>query len=102
MMSVEASPEQQAQSGALGVATGSAIYVIVDVSYDYYRFQENVGAATDLNEARRAAEAYVKNTWPHNLPIVEDAQQSKSMDDSEAGHVWIERWPNSVSATNGK
>jgi len=68
------------------------IYVVVDVSYDYYRFQDNVFATTDIEQARRFAADYSKGVGI-NMPVIESEDISKSLTNSEARHVWIEYWP---------
>lgn len=71
-------------------ASSATIFVVVDVTYDYYRFQANVGATTDLEQARKIAAHYAQRD---SLPIIEDGEVSKSMDDPESPHLWIERFP---------
>ena len=70
----------------------SPIFVIVEVTYDYYRFQENRGAATDIETARdiaaREAEKLKRGGEP--LPILESAGESGNMDSPETCHIWIE------------
>lgn len=71
------------------------VYVVVSVSYDYYRFQENFYASTDIEQARAyAGELSEKQTYSfgeHNIPIIEDEEKSYSLDEQETRHVWIEK-----------
>jgi len=66
------------------------IYVIVSVTYDYYRFQENIGATTDFSEAKRIAEEYAKKAEIGD--VITDAEHSRNMGEKEARHVWIEEF----------
>jgi hypothetical protein len=66
------------------------IYVIVNVSYDYHRFQDNIGAATSLESARKIAQDYASQEG--NIPIVEDAKASLNMGGFETRHIWIQKF----------
>jgi len=65
------------------------IYILVEVCYDYYRFQDNVGADTD--KARLISNYNNLN----NFEIVEyeaDSKEQKGFDDAEKRHLWIEKF----------
>jgi hypothetical protein len=78
----------------------TTIYVVVNVSYDYYRFQENVGAALDIETARNIAKAFRDKPkqigkslhyFNRNLEIVEDHDESwGQFRDRERNHIFIE------------
>jgi len=63
------------------------IYVIVKVCYDYYRFQENISATTDLEKAIEIAKLNV-NDW--NKFIVTGIEKSNEFDESEKAHILIQ------------
>lgn len=63
------------------------IYVIVDVTYDWYRFQDNLGATPNLKRARKIAAEAAKGR-----PVVEDVRESQNMDEPETKHILIETW----------
>lgn len=65
------------------------IYVIVLVTYDYYRFQENLGASTSLKKARAMANNQAKER--DGIPVIEDAEKSQAMRHNEEHHIWIEK-----------
>jgi hypothetical protein len=78
------------------------IYVVVEVSFDYYRFQENVGVALDIESARKIAEAYrekprrVGNSlhyFNRGVEIVEDRELSYGqLQENEHRHLFIEAY----------
>lgn len=69
----------------------NSIFVVVLVNYDYYRFQDNLGASTSIEKAREIAAQKAKEYgYDGDLPVIEDAEKSSDMDSSETGHVWIE------------
>ena len=82
----------------LAAPVGSAIYVIVRVTYDYFRYQDNEGASADLDEARKIARAAAVRCARDDDPwrVIESEEESRSLDDAETAHIWIEYWPNNV------
>jgi hypothetical protein len=83
-------PQDSAGAGS-SLSACSAVFVVVMVSYDYYRFQDNLGATTDLDAARAiAARESESRGYDGPLPIIEDAVQSSNMDSPETRHIWIE------------
>lgn len=71
------------------------IYVIVDVTYDYYRFQDNLAATTSLKKAIELAEKFAGDLSVERrvfIPVVEDAEKSKAMRHDEVQHIWIQRF----------
>jgi hypothetical protein len=91
---MEKSPEENQLTPGQGLPAPvcSPIFVIVEVTYDHYRFQENRGAATDIETARAiAARESVERGWRDDvLPILESADQSRDLDYQETPHIWIE------------
>ena len=71
-----------------------AIYVVVDVSYDYYRFQQNLGAFTGFDAANKFAE---QRAALSKLTVLYTDAESKAMDHSEASHIWIEKFENETT-----
>lgn len=72
----------------------NTIFVIVKVSYDYYRFQENLGATASLEEARLIASTNASRpNSKHSLRVVECRLESEEMDTPEICHILIEQWP---------
>lgn len=66
------------------------IYVIVKVSYDHYRFQENLDATCQRNEAKRIAklesdirEVVVREYLP-------ESPEQMALDRDETPHIWIQ------------
>lgn len=72
----------------------TGIFVVVLVSYDYHRFQENLGAATSLSQAREIAAENSNHPVRGKLPIIEDPDESIALGEDETIHIWIERFPN--------
>jgi hypothetical protein len=75
------------------------IYIIVHVTFDYDRFQENLGATTDLREAQRLAQqASLKHNYGDGpAPILDyPAGDADHIEDSNGPasrpHIWIERF----------
>lgn len=66
-------------------------YVIVLVTYDYYRFQENLAVTTQLDHAMAIAKSEVeKRKRTGLLPIIQHAEISSNMDMEEDQHIWIQ------------
>jgi hypothetical protein len=61
------------------------IYVVVAVSYDYYRFQDNLVATTSKQTAEKIAAKKA-----NGRPIARTVTQSKAYDDGETPHIYIE------------
>jgi hypothetical protein len=80
----------------------AAIFVVVYVSYSYYRYQENVGAASDFESAKVIAqrESVDKGSRTHALPIVESYEESAALDSLETGHIWIEVFSQNTEASD--
>jgi len=75
------------------------IFVVVFVNYDWYRFQENIGAATDIEVARKLANDYVEGYVDlTDLPVIEGDLESSNLDDSETPHIWIQKMTNGKAA----
>lgn len=77
----------------------SSLFVIVHVTYDYYRYQFNIGASTDIDTARKIAINYKKEKEYDGeppLPIIEDKDKSSDMDSPETNHIWIEVFPQNL------
>ncbi len=80
----------------------STIYVIIKVRFDYYRFQENVGATTSPIIAKQIAD----QAWDEwflggkggkrrgKRIIVTDRKASDAMREKETAHILIETWEN--------
>jgi hypothetical protein len=92
-------PIQQPTFPALDATPCSAIFVVVWVSYSNCRFQDNLGAATNLEAAREIATREAKQRGCGGyLPVIEDAEKSQDMDLTETPHIWIEFFPASSQA----
>lgn len=88
------------QPDQLTDGASDSIFVIVWVDYDYYRFQDNLAATTDLEEARAiAAEKAESLRFVDVLPVIESAAESSSMDARETSHIWIESFPQDTKGT---
>ena len=68
------------------------IYVIVLVTYDHYRFQENLGAGTDkVKVMERARELCAKTGLAERLKIVSYTKNGKIADRyRQINHIWIQ------------
>ncbi len=73
------------------------IYVLVYVSYDYHRFQDNVYASTSK---KKCINWYNKNKHTYesilnpDLPLITDENKSQDMWDKEIHHFWLEEFKN--------
>ena len=63
------------------------IYVIINVSYDYYRFQNNVGVARTYEEAMA-----VVSSLDLKLKITSSLKESNALRENEEEHYYIEEW----------
>lgn len=74
-------------------ADKNSFYVIVNVEYDHYRFQENLAAARTVESARK----WVANSSYASLPVYDYEDPYKgivALDLANEGkeHVWIEKF----------
>lgn len=67
-------------------------YVIIDVTYDYHRFQENLGVAHTLEDAWLLAYKFAVEENRGGLPIIDSKAQSLACDKPERHHIYIEEW----------
>lgn len=73
------------------------IYVVVLVTYDYYRFQENLGASMSPSKARNLCRAF-KQGKTHlyggnpEMVVVESMEESDAFNDPETPHLWIQKF----------
>lgn len=65
------------------------MYVLVKVTYDYYRFQENIAASVDHREICVTAHAVNKDSLPICAYKKDDAEQI-NLDHDEIAHLWIQ------------
>ena len=73
------------------------VYVVVSVSYDYHRFQNNLLATTNIVAARAVAAVAARGYARHGtLPVIEDVVVSSNMNDDETNHILIEVFPKTV------
>lgn len=72
------------------------IYIVVDVTYDYYRFQENKFASNSYKECCEWIAERIKKDkdtfrwWYVNIDYKKDSEKMKELDQSEQCHYWIE------------
>lgn len=65
------------------------IYVIVKVTYDWYRFQENIAATDCVHNFNWI------NLNPHGLPVYDydvDDKKSAELNRKEQHHFWIQKF----------
>jgi hypothetical protein len=69
------------------------IYILVHVTYDWHRFQENIAASRDLLGMTRAIEKFQKNNKGNYIfPIARTQKESQAFDSKEVCHLWIEKF----------
>jgi hypothetical protein len=68
------------------------VFVIIHVTYDWYRFQNNRAVALTMKSAQDQAEHYRAKRHPrdHDMPIVATREESASFDQPETEHIYIE------------
>ena len=71
------------------------IYIVVEVTYDYFRFQKNLYATTDLTQAREFTASVAVN----GRMVTESEEVSQQMDDPEIQHYFIQTFTNETPAT---
>lgn len=79
------------------------LFVLVDVTYDYYRFQENLKASTDKESLIRWAKQLMnKNIYKYRLKEVETYKEgfcSDKISIDELSHFWIQEFNNHDTST---
>lgn len=71
------------------------IFVVVLVTYDYYRFQTNLAATRSFDQALQIAKAEAGKRSAHGeFTVTWSAEESANMDDQEKRHIWIEAFIN--------
>ena len=71
------------------------IYVVVEVTYDYFRFQENVFATTDLAKVEEFLAAYKKkeeNIDETLLRYKAGSPEEYAINDKEDYHYWLQEF----------
>lgn len=74
------------------------IHVLVKVTYDYYRFQENLAASTDYDRLMVIAE---HESETHRIPLIlyeAGSPEHRSVEKNDRDHLWIESFRDSTSA----
>lgn len=68
------------------------VFVIIHVTYDWHRFQNNRAAALTLKSAQDLAEQYRAKLHQrdHDMPIVAMSEESAAFDLPETEHIYIE------------
>ena len=66
-----------------------SIFIVVLVSYDWYRFQQNLYANNNQKDCIEWAKNYNKKE-NENLPIIRISKMSDNLDNRETGHLWIQ------------
>ena len=67
-------------------------YVVVEVTHDYYRFQENIGVAHSIEYAWTIAFNHRKKLNRDDILIVTRTVDSLKLSESEKDHINIEEW----------
>ena len=65
------------------------VYVLVSVTYDYYRFQDNLFASTD----KQKCYDYAKEKYPKHLLLdykKDDETEVSNLKKEEINHLWIQ------------
>ncbi len=71
--------------------SSAPIYVVVKVTHDYYRFQENILATTSLVDAEKAA-AEAASLGFNGRIVWFDDKRSIELSDNEEDHIFIEKF----------
>ena len=66
----------------------SKIFIVVLVTYDYYRFQDNLYANTNKKDCIKWAKEMIYNNT--SLPVILTKKTSELKDDPEITHLWIQ------------
>lgn len=82
----------QSKKSTGGAVRNQRIYVIVHVTYDHHRFQENYGASQHPALATHIAKE-VQRVKERQLPIIRNSAVSWAQDKAEKEHIWIQSFP---------
>lgn len=74
------------------------IYVLVEILYDYHRFQNNLFASSNLKDVNKFI-ASIRDThsivnWPVKRYAYDDEITRSNLWDREVKHLWIQEFPN--------
>jgi hypothetical protein len=70
------------------------IYVLVEVTYDYYRFQFNLEASHNREDLKEVAKRIIldkKRAWPV-LDYKQSSETQFGLDKDEVCHYWIQEF----------
>jgi len=73
------------------------MYVLVYVSYDYYRFQKNISASNDRGKLIKKVEELQsdpKTNFPLKTYIYEDGVRENNLRENGTAHYWIQKLSN--------
>lgn len=65
------------------------IYIIVEITYDWFRDQVNLAATTNWEKAIELATTKA-NSRSHNR-VAKSEEESADYDDSQSAHIWIQK-----------
>ncbi len=65
------------------------IFILVNVTYDHFRFQDNLFASTSRDECYKFAKDNYKEKLIFDYEW--DSQESEEYDDRELNHLWIQK-----------
>uniref|UniRef100_A0A6M3JJD0 Uncharacterized protein n=1 Tax=viral metagenome TaxID=1070528 RepID=A0A6M3JJD0_9ZZZZ len=68
------------------------IFVVVLVTYDYYRFQTNLFASTDKKECIKFCKKYNKGREEQYLIVLKEKNSTLIDTSSEVRHLWIQEF----------
>ena len=64
------------------------VYILVEVSYDYYRFQDNIYATSSKKELDK----YIKEKWLEVLNYESGSEEGILLNNREECHIWLEEF----------
>ena len=68
-----------------------SIFIVVNVHYDYHRFQKNLYASNNQQDCIEWAKNYNKKQ-KRNLPIIKTFKTSIKKNNIEIEHLWIQKF----------
>ena len=71
------------------------IYILVYVTYDWHRFQDNIAASKDLLGMNLAIEKFQENNKDNYIfPVARTRKESQDFDNKQVSHLWIQKFIN--------
>jgi hypothetical protein len=68
------------------------IYVLVEVTYDWYRFQQNLYASNSITEINKYLHGNIISEYHKSWQVEWSISGTEKHDESENSHLWVQEF----------